>query len=220
MRDPKILLKLLRLQLQSDPPHGSVVKIALTAEPARPRAGQKGLFVSDSPDPEKLEVTIARLAGLVGNSNVGSPHLVDTHRPGEFRMAPFFPASEELSLLRKSGVAKSNGSEIHESKFRRVTIAFRIFRPELPADVESLEGCPRHICFRGMCGDVIAASGPWRTSGDWWEEHGWRQDEWDIEIRFDPFGNKHASRLGTQNGLYRIYYDWMRRGWFVRGRYD
>ena len=220
MRDPTILLKLLRLQLQSDPPHGSVVKIALTAEPARPRTGQKGLFVPDSPDPEKLEVTIARIAGLVGNSNVGSPHLVDTHRPGEFRMAPFLPASEESSLLRKSGAAKSNGSEIHESEFRRVTLAFRIFRPELPADVESWEGCPRHICFRGMCGDVIAASGPWRTSGDWWEEHGWRQDEWDIEILFAPFGNKRASRLGAQNGLYRIYYDWMRRGWFVRGRYD
>jgi len=41
MRDSKVLLKLLRLQLQSDPPHGSIVKIVLTAEPARPRAGQK-----------------------------------------------------------------------------------------------------------------------------------------------------------------------------------
>ena len=222
MRDSKVLLKLLRLQLQSDPPHGSIVKIYLTAEPARPRAGQKGMFVPDSPDPEKLEVTIARLAGLVGNSNVGSPQLVNTHRPGEFRMAPFFPASEESSLPRKSRPAKpaSNGSEVHESKPRRTAIAFRIFRPELPANVESREGCPCRIYFRGLCGDIVAASGPWRTSGDWWEEHGWRQDEWDIEIRFDFSGNKQASRLGAQNGLYRIYYDWMRRGWFVRGRYD
>ena len=208
MRDSKTLLKLLRLQLQSDPPSGSIVKIILTAEPARPRAGQKGLFVPDSPDREKLEVTIARIAGLVGNANVGSPQLVDTHRPGEFRMFPFSPASEE-----SSGKAKS------ESRVRRTAIAFRMFRPELLAHVESREGCPCRVGFRGARGNVIAASGPWRTSGDWWETHGWREDEWDVEINFDSSGHKKNSR-GAQNGLYRIYYDWMRRDWFVRGRYD
>jgi protein ImuB len=208
MRDSKTLLKLLRLQLQSDPPHGSIVKIVLTAEPARPRAGQKGLFVPDSPDREKLEVTIARIAGLVGNSNVGSPQLVDTHRPGEFRMFPFSPASEE-----------SAGSRKRESRSRRTAIAFRMFRPELLANVESREGCPSRVGFRGARGNVIAASGPWRTSGDWWETHGWREDEWDVEIHFDSSGHKKNSR-GAQDGLYRIYYDWMRRGWFVRGRYD
>ena len=221
MRDSKVLLKLLRLQLQSDPPHGSIVKIVLTAEPARPRANQKGLFIPDSPDPEKLEVTIARLAGLVGNSNVGSPQLVNTHRPGEFRMSAFFPASEDSNRPRKAGIAKSasNGGEIHEPKFRGAAIAFRMFRPEFPATVESREGCPCRICFHGMNGNVVTASGPWRTSGDWWEENGWRQDEWDVEIFFDS-GHKQVSHQDAQNGLYRIYYDWMRRGWFVRGRYD
>ena len=222
MRDSKVLLKLLRLQLQSDPPHGSIVKIVLTAEPARPRAGQKGLFIPDSPDPEKLEVTIARLAGLVGNSNVGSPQLVNTHRPGEFRMSAFFPASEDSNLPRRAGIdtPASNGGEVHEPKFRGAAIAFRIFRPEFSASVESREGCPCRICFHGMHGNVVTASGPWRTSGDWWEERGWRQDEWDVEIFFDSSGHRRVSQRGTQNGLYRIYYDWMRHGWFVRGRYD
>jgi protein ImuB len=209
MRDSKTLLKLLRLQLQSDPPHGSIVKIILTAEPARPRAGQKGLFVPDSPDREKLEVTIARIAGLVGDSNVGSPQLVDTHRPGEFRMFPFSPSEE------------SSGSRKRESRPRRRTaIAFRMFRPELLASVESREGCPFRVGFRGARGNVVAASGPWRTSGDWWETQGWREDEWDVEIRFDDSGRKQVSQRSAQNGLYRIYYDWLRRGWFVRGRYD
>jgi len=222
MRDSKILLKLLRLQLQSDPPHGSIVKIVLTAEPARPRAGQKGLFVPDSPDPEKLEVTIARLAGLVGNANVGSPQLSDTHRPGEFRMVPFLPVSEEANLTRKVGATNpiSHDGNLHNPKCRRVAIAFRIFRPEPPANVESREKCPCHIYFRGMCGNVVAASGPWRSSGDWWEKHGWRQDEWDVEIRFYSSAGKQESRLRAHDGIYRIYYDWMRRGWFVRGRYD
>ncbi|HEX3371770.1 MAG TPA: hypothetical protein VHS08_04595, partial [Candidatus Acidoferrales bacterium] len=222
MRDSKTLLKLMRLQLQSDPPGGSIVKIMLTAEPARPRAGQKGLFVPDSPDREKLEVTIARIAGLVGNANVGSPQLVDTHRPGEFRMFPFSPASEELSSHAKSGIASPSfaGGRKQEASSRRTAIAFRMFRPELPADVELREGCPLHIHFRGARGNVIAASGPWRTSGDWWETHGWREDEWDVELHFDSSGHKKNSHRSAQNGLYRIYYDWMRRGWFVRGRYD
>jgi protein ImuB len=230
MRDPKILLKLLRLQLQNDPPHGSIVKIILAAEPARPRAGQKGLFVPDAPDPEKLEVTIARLAGLVGNSNVGAPQLVNSHRPGEFRMVPFFIAPEESNRSRKTKnvPAAFNGSNGQKAKPRRATIAFRRFRPEVPANVESQQACPCRIYFRGMRGDVVSASGPWRTSGGWWEEQGWRQDEWDVEIRFDRSPNRasngvvttQASRLGVPSGLYRIYYDWVRRGWFVRGRYD
>jgi len=221
MRDSKTLLKLIRLQLQSDPPHGSIVKIILSAEPARPRAGQKGLFVADSPDPEKLEVTMARLAGLVGNANVGSPRLVNTHRPGEFRMAPFSPAAQESHFAQKSVATKFTVKEEETSpQSRRTAIAFRRFRPDLAANVDSQEGRPCHIYFRGLRGNVSAASGPWRTSGDWWEEQGWRQDEWDIEIHFDSCGKKQNSRAVPQNGLYRIYYDWVRRSWFVRGRYD
>src|SRR6202041_2506886 len=79
MRDSKMLLKLLRLQLQADPPAGGIVKIRLGADPARPRSTQHGLFVPNSPDPEKLELTVARLAKLVGNANIGSPELTDTH---------------------------------------------------------------------------------------------------------------------------------------------
>jgi protein ImuB len=219
MRDSKTLLKLLRLQLQSDPPHGSIVKVVLGAEPSRPRAGQEGLFVPDAPDPEKLEVTIARLAALVGNSNVGSPQLVDTHRPGEFRMVPFVPASAETDRPQKKDTAKavSSDADNKKSKFRRATIAFRRFRPEIPANVESREKCPCRIHFRGLCGNVVTAAGPWRTSGDWWEKHGWRQDEWDVEIRFHA---SQSSRIVAPDGLYRIYYDWTRRSWFVRGRYD
>lgn len=296
MRDSKTLLKLLRLQLQADSPRGSIVKISLSAEPARPRAAQKGLFIPDAPDPEKLEVTIARLAGLVGNANVGSPELVNTHRPGEFRMAPYVSVAQEAggglrfspqfsvpSVLSFSNLntAERDDSQLKTSAakagleqaiaaglpFRRqgkkpgppkssetfssvAAIAFRTFRPELPANVESAEGSPCRISFRGARGEVVAASGPWRTSGDWWEERGWRQDEWDMEIRFDrcadrrvsvdkspasedanrsnrlnerllsKMSEKRTSRQGLPDGIYRIYFDWTRRGWFVRGRYD
>jgi len=238
MRDSKLLLKLLRLQLQSAPPPGSIVKIILSAEPSRPRAAQSGLFVPSSPDPEKLELTVARLSKLVGNTNIGSPELVDTHRPGEFRMSRFNPPINEQHIRRKmkSGRATTTAdTKENVSQVRRSFIGFRIFRPRLPATVELRDGLPSRVFFRGVYGHVIAASGPWRTSGDWWREDSWLQDEWDIEIRLGPSSSNgvgahigiYVARPGPQqqpqppqSGMYCVYFDSMARSWFVRGMYD
>ena len=46
------------------------MKIHLAAEPARPRSAQGGLFLPPSPAPEKLELTLARIASMVGENNV------------------------------------------------------------------------------------------------------------------------------------------------------
>jgi protein ImuB len=225
VRNSKMLLKLLRLQLQADPPHASIVKIILSAEPSRPRAAQGGLFLPSCPDPEKLELTISRLANLVGNSNIGSPELVDTHRPGDFRMGRFLPAVGESEILQKNRAPASIDvrEEDHISKPRSAATAFRIFRPEVQAKVELQDGYPARIYFRGMRGEIVAASGPWRTSGDWWREDLWQQDEWEVDIRFDSSANSRSERTPNpraQDGLYRIYYDSMRAAWFARGRYD
>jgi hypothetical protein len=106
--------------------------------------------------------------------------------------------------------------------------------------VELRDELPVRVYLRGMRGEVVAASGPWRSSGDWWQEDAWQQDEWDLEIEFGPVGaqhrcapsrqnlnlkdyeriNKKTELSGRQRGLYRIYYDALRQGWFVRGEYD
>ena len=237
MRDSKMLLKLLRLQLQSDPPPGSIVKIILVAEPSRRRAAQSGLFVPSSPDPEKLELTVARLAKLVGSANVGSPELVDTHRPGEFRMSRFRPPANEESPRRKF----KNGTELaitepaaNESPSRRSSVGFRMFRPRLPATIELHDGVPSRFFFRGVYGSVIAASGPWRTSGDWWREDSWLQDEWDIEVwvnspsariihkrnSFSALDSNPQQQTAAPSGTYCIYFDVTAQSWFVRGMYD
>jgi protein ImuB len=238
MRDSKMLLKLLRLQLQADPPAGGIVKITLGADPARPRSTQHGLFVPNSPDPEKLELTVARLAKLVGNANIGSPELTDTHRPGEFRMNKFFAQPNET---RARGKARKKSVAGGETVVRRPATGCRIFRPRLAARVELREGRPVKIFFRGLYGRVMTASGPWRISGDWWREDAWQQEEWDLEIQFDggdaggsagksvPVNvpaNRHAIapvpdvKVQMRAGLYCVYYDAACRGWFVRGMYD
>ncbi len=129
MRDSKMLLKLLRLQLQADPPAGGIVKITLGADPARPRSTQHGLFVPNSPDPEKLELTVARLAKLVGNANIGSPELMDTHRPGEFRMSKFFAQPNETRARGKaSRKSVADGEAVARGRRRVAGFFGRVWR--------------------------------------------------------------------------------------------
>ena len=96
-----------------------------------------------------------------------------------------------------------------------------MFRPPVPAALELQAGHPTRVAFQGLRGEVVAASGPWRTSGDWWRENPWQQEEWDLEIDFrslasrDSSANRHPGR-----GVYRLYYDALRQSWFVRGIYD
>jgi protein ImuB len=235
MRDSKMLLKLLRLQLQADPPPGAIVKVTLGADPARPRSTQHGLFVLNSPDPEKLELTVARLAKLVGNANIGSPELTDTHRPEGFRMNKFFAQPNETRARGRASGKFASGGDGEAAVVRRPATGCRIFRPRLAARVELRDGRPAKIFFRGLYGWVVTASGPWKISGDWWRGDAWQQEEWDLEIRFEgedagvavyapanvgAMAPVQDVKAHVHASLYCVYYDGACRSWFVRGMYD
>ena len=209
--DAKVFLKLLQLDLNAHPPGAPIVKIHLSAEPVRPRAAQSGLFLPPSPEPEKLELTLARIAGIVGENKVGSLQLLDTHRPEAFRMRRFAPQLEEQAA-RKPKVSRSD-KPVESQKQNEVAVtAMRIFRPPLRATVTLQEGRPAHIaCLKRkeICGEILWAAGPWRTSGDWWEQEGWARDEWDIALQ-------EASGIT----LYRLVRDLLSGQWRVEGNYD
>ena len=200
-QDATLLLKLLRLRLQANPPGGAVQKIHMLAEPGRSRAVQSGLFIPASPDPQKLEITLARIAAIVGEKNVGSPQLLDTHRPDAFQMQKFNVVAAKTSVQEQTVQAQT---------------AFRVFRPPLSAWVQLQQRVPSRVAFQGMLGKVLHASGPWRTSGDWWEQS-WQEDAWDVEIQFT---SECAAGHPATGGLYRIAYDLGLEKWRVRGVYD
>jgi len=219
MRDPKMLLKLLRLLLQGDPPTAPVQKIVLVGDAAPPRVTQSGLFVPKGPNPEKLELTVARLAKLVGEGNVGAAELMDTHRFENFRMSKFVDIAEPATRRRKTWECGGSTPPL------RCVGGFRVIRPPVPVKVELHEAQPSRVFFRGAKGEVTTASGPWRGSGDWWEEDAWDQDEWDLAIDFDAINRERELRERRNDpfparGVYRVFFDALKKGWFMRGFYD
>jgi protein ImuB len=220
------LLKLVRLLLQADPPKAPIQKIVMAADAAPPRTAQGGLFVPRGPDPEKLELTIARLAKLVGEANVGVAELLDTFRAENFRISHWAggATSSSAKAMKNRARNKPRPAQKGSKDICRTTAGFRMIRPVVTATVEVDKEQPIRVCFGGKQGDVVAASGPWRSSGEWWQKDGWDQDEWDLAIDFGLCGLQRVSEKNAspwpQYGVYRIYYDAPRRSWFVRGFYD
>jgi protein ImuB len=201
--DAKVFLKLLQLDLNAHPPGAPIVKIHLAAEPARPRSAQGGLFLPPSPEPEKLELTLARIAGMVGENNVGAVELLDTHHPEGFRMRRFVSEAPH----------KSDREKLSDSAEERSAVtALRRFRPPLRVQVTLENSQPLSLACakkKDVQGDVLWKAGPWRASGDWWEREAWSRDEWDLAVR-----------NGEAVSFYRLVHDLLGGGWFVEGTYD
>jgi protein ImuB len=232
MLDAKVFLKLLQLDLQAHPPGAPIVKIHLSADPARPRALQSGLFQPVFPEPEKLELTLARIAGVVGEGRVGSVELLDTHREGAFAMRHFTPlepapgepevkheAKQSENRKKDKFTQESDSACELEEKLEETAkeqmsavIALRLFRPPLGASVTLREAKPvRMRCLEreDIAGEIVWTAGPWRSSGDWSEQEGWSREEWDIAVPAE-----------TGLVLYRLVQNKLSGHWFLEGTYD
>jgi len=225
MLDSRTFLKLLQLDLKANPPTAPVLKLWLRAEPVRPKFDQRGLFLPLTPEPQKLEITLARLAGVTGQGNVGSPELLDTHRPDSFRMLRFAPPAPENG---------TNGDSVTS----RPTSALRRFRPPQPVSVQMIHNRPGTIgpprtpangeqMSRAVYGEVTWCAGPWRTSGEWWNHEPWEREEWDVAVSSSEFRTASASSLTrnlkpeTRNSpLFRLHRDVLAGTWFIEGEYD
>jgi len=189
-RDAKALLKLLQLDLEAHPARDAILAMRMALKPVEPRIVQNELYAPPAPEPEKLELTLGKLRGLVGEGNAGSPELIDTHRPDAWRMRSTPPGAQTL---------------VYEEKAARAPrLGFRYFRPARAARVEVRDAAPWRVTAAAVAGRVMEASGPWRGSGSWWSQERWAREEWDVEL--------------DGGGLYRLYSSGGR--WFVEGSYD
>ena len=193
----KMLFRLVRLDLETQQFSAPIARITIRAVPVRPRCTQGSIFTAVSPEPEKLEVTLAHIRGIVGNedengiSSVGLPRVLDSHKPDAFEVVRAH--TEATHAIPKEPV-----------------IALRMFRPAVNTKVELRDEKPIFVVVRKRRLPVIAASGPWRTSGNWWNRTAaWMRDEWDVALK---------AKDGI--GQYRIYFDQLQKQWFLEGKFD
>jgi protein ImuB len=212
MRDPKVLRTLILLHLESHPLTGGVDRLTLRVDTAPARITQFSLLSRARPFPEQMATLVARLSALLGENHVGAPALVDSHRPGAFRMARFSGGSDSaLPPADAPGVGQA----------REPYVALCRFRVPVPARVTVHAGRPVRVTTgrRGLDGGAVtSAAGPWRTSGEWWRSperaqrvegrslESWSRDEWDVAL--------------ADGGIYRIYRDRSRDQWFLDGIID
>ena len=163
--DHEALLKLLHLDLIANPPAAEVVGIRVMGETNRPSRAQLGLFSPQFPEPMRLEVTLARLAAVVGSSDrVGAPELMDSHHRDAFRLR-HFAAPEETRT--KAAVAPAR-------------MGLRVLRPAETVFVQMYNERPHQFVFREKQYQVMECYGPWQSSGDWWGPSGWARTQWDV----------------------------------------
>jgi protein ImuB len=242
MLDAPVLLKLLQLDLQAHPPGAPIVKIRLTGEPARPRALQSGLFQPVFPEPEKLELTLARIAGIVGEGRVGSVELLNSHSEGAFAVRHFAPMEMMGAepAINKTAINKAKPAKAHTNTMTTLEpekysagevahpvhenvqenaqeqmsafIALRLFRPPLIASVV-LQGA-KPVRMRCLEREDIAGEIIW-TAGPWRSSGDWaEQDGWSRD-EWDI-----AVPAGTSLVLYRLVQDKLNGKWFLEGMYD
>jgi len=190
--ESRAILKLLQLHLERHAPGAAVTSFRLQIDAVKPHCVQGGLFLPPTPEPDKLQVTLARIAGIVGENKVSTPQLVDSFRPDGFLLTALGDP------LRQP--------EPDDPRRRILRLSMRIFRPPLSARVRVVESVPKQIQADRVKGRVLEWSGPWKTSGEWWSSGAWRREEWDVGL--------------DDGALYRIYYELPERGWYVHGIYD
>ena len=167
LSDSAAATALVRASLAAHPPRAMVEDLTLRACPVRVTTTQPRFDEPPRPSPRQLTATLARLSALVDARGVGSPTLLDTHRPDTHRILSF-------TLSPRGGESRARGSGY--------ALAMHRMRPPKSIEVALAAGTPAHLRAAGLNGRIVATAGPWRISGDWWTDSAYARDEWDVEL--------------------------------------
>jgi protein ImuB len=195
--DLQLWMKLVQLDLTAHPPQAGIRALTLAAETGSRGKVQLGLFTPQTPEPDRLDVTLARLRSLVGDDCVGMPVLQDAHRPDAFQVKPFrvVSAASETVPERETGAARC---------------ALRAVRPPEPLSITLHGKAPEAFVFRAARYRVERAYGPWVASGDWWNPTLWAVQQWDV-----------IARNSADELLYCcITFEPIEKIWLMAGLYD
>jgi len=188
--DRRFLLKLLHIELAAHPPPAAVTALTMEAIAGHGSKLQLGLFSPQLPEPSRLDVTLARIKAIVGADMVGSPALRDTNHGDAFQMEAFSVTGEESTIAACPP-----------------RMSLRRMRPPHPVQVRCEHQRPIAFHDGQQTYSILAAYGPWRTSGEWWTSDDWRIEEWDVVI-------------AQEQQAYLLVNDHRRNRWYLDAVYD
>ncbi len=136
------------------------------------------------------------------------------HHPG---IHPASAVSQPAPAVWGSDTGAARAGHPSASASGTPIVALRRCRQPVPARVVVEAGRPVRVTSdrRGFSGGaVLAAEGPWRTSGHWWDEASpaavmagpWDRDEWEVAL--------------TDGARYRVFRDRAANAWFIDGMFD
>ena len=167
-RDVDVLFRIVHNFLETVRTPSPVLALSLRARPCPAETQQFQLFESAVRDPNRFYETIGRLGALLGNERLGKPVLRDSFKPDDFSVEPI-TAQAPSNARTKSGAGTIQRGLI-----------LRRFRPPLMTAVKLRDGQPALIRNGRFNVSIARSAGPFRSSGQWWENL-WAREEWDVE---------------------------------------
>ena len=117
-----------------------MVRLRVTAEAGGRSKVQTGLFTPPMPEAGRLEVTLARLAGLVGEGRVGRARLLDSHAPESFAMEKFcLPTAVEMQRSGRGRTRRDRAAWQMGEMERRRAAREEMVREKAPASAGKTE---------------------------------------------------------------------------------
>ena len=188
--EPRVLLTLINLSLAASPPTAAVESIQLEIEPRPPRPTQADLFLPPLPAPQKLETTLARLMALCGPDRVGTLTPANSYRPEAVRLGRFAPPAPVSST---ADVSYANAARL----------VLRALRPAIAVEVLCSGGGPQFVRGAQLSARVVAHAGPWRRTGEWWSEHAFARDYYELAL--------------ADGRVYRTFHELSSGRWYLDG---
>ena len=191
--DVEVLFRIVHNYLETVRTQSPVVGISLRAQPCAAETQQFQLFETAIRDPNRFYETLGRLNALLGPDRVGTPVLRDSFKPDDFVLEPVTATTP----TPRQTTAFETANPIARG------LLLRRFRPPLPTSVKLHDGQPTSIRNARFTASVMRSAGPFRLSGQWWENL-WAREEWDIQTK--------------QGDLLRLIRE--NNQWLIEGSYD
>ena len=189
--DVDLLFRMLQTHLENFKSDHPIIAVALSAHSSKPARQQFGLFETTLRNPNQLSETLARLTALLGADCVGTPVLEETHRSDAFHIEPFSWQQPGGAISVSSHYLSNATHSTSSGQAQRVPpisingqsgAALRRFRPNVSASVLLADEQPVHLRSTQINGAVSKQNGPYRVSGNWWDEKSWAHAEWDVQL--------------------------------------